>query len=87
MRASSSGLMLGFVLGVISLIWLFSSSISWKQRLRILVGIVLDFLMGFRNIAERQQAKQNEDGTTGDTNGSNTGVPVDPIVTPVGNSR
>jgi hypothetical protein len=78
------GVMLGFILGVISLVCLLNSSVSRKQRLGILVGIALNMLYGLRRIAQEQEDIQNG---VADPTPIPQPDPEPVIVNPVGNSR
>ena len=59
------GFFLGFVLGFLSIIWLYSPSLSRKQRLGILLGLLVNGLMALTsNWMEPQRTAQTEgDGT------------------------
>jgi hypothetical protein len=58
------GFFLGFVLGFLSIIWLYSPSLSRKQRLGILLGLLVNGLLALQNWMEPQRTTQTEgDGT------------------------
>ena len=68
-----SGFFLGLVLGFLSILWLYSPSLSRKQRLGILLGLVANLLMTLSNWMD-PEVKDVGQAEAGD-------VPV-PVITP-----
>lgn len=75
---ATKGVLLGTFLGVISFIWFINPSVSRKQRLGILVGVAINFIISIRNVEREAAAEQ------GDSSSSTTTEPTDPVqVTPI----
>ena len=74
------GVMLGFILGFVSLICLVNVASSRKQRLGILVGVALNILLGLRQMANEAREANSQPGPT-------TVKAPQTTPSPVGNSR
>jgi hypothetical protein len=76
------GFAIGFILGWLSILWLYSPSLSRKQRLGIMLGLTLNLVMLLLNGLDPAQQQQQQQQAQQSSDGSSSGDPPPAHVDP-----